>query len=148
MQVTDGGSLRHEDVSVKEKDMRRTLVVLLAAVMAMFGVVAIAQQRSGNDSQPSQSQPSQPGMMGAGRMGIMGQMGAHHQQMVENMDKLMQSLSAIEAEKDPAALKAKLAAHRALLEQMRSQMTQQDGMMQQMRQMMGASPCNQPPASK
>jgi uncharacterized coiled-coil protein SlyX len=57
------------------------------------------------------------------------------------MSKLMQSMAAIEAEKDPAALKAKLAEHRALLEQMRSHMTNQGEMMQQM---MG---CTQPPAA-
>ena len=83
-----------------------------------------------------------------GSMGMMGQMGNHHQQMTDNIDKLMQSMNAIEAEKDPAALKQKLAAHRALLEQMRSQIMQQGEMMQQMQHMMGGPGSNQPPASK
>jgi hypothetical protein len=90
-------------------------------------------------------------MMSGGTMGMMGQMGAHHQQMVELMNRLMQSMSAIEAEKDPAALKTKLAAHKALLEQMHSQMMVQGGMMQRMQhmhQMMGASGNSQAPASK
>ncbi len=45
----------------------------------------------------------------------MGQMTVHHQQMTETMNKLMQSMTAIQNEKDPAALKSKLAEHRALL---------------------------------
>ncbi len=56
------------------------------------------------------------------------------------MTKLMDSMKAIEAEKDPVELKRKLAEHRALLEQMHSKMMQQGGMMQKMsgqEQMMG-----------
>jgi hypothetical protein len=82
----------------------------------------------------------------------MGQMMAHHQQMTETMNKLMQSMTAIQNEKDPAALKSKLAEHRALIEQMQSQMMQQGGMMQNMMQrMMGGSTSpvpSAPPASK
>jgi uncharacterized membrane protein len=87
------------------------------------------------------------GMMG---MGMMGQMRAHHQQMMDLMNKLMESMTAIEAAKDQATLKAKLAEHRALLEQMHGQMTQQGCMMQQMQQMqMPANSGNTPPpASK
>jgi len=125
--------------------MRRIGIMALTAAMLTFGVIAIAQQQgSSNQSQPSQSQPVQPSMMGGG---MMGQVGNHHQQMVDNMNKLMQRMSAIEAEKDPAALKSKLAAHRALLEQMRSQMMQQGGMMQQMQNMMGSA-STQAPAAK
>jgi hypothetical protein len=134
--------------------MIRIGVVALAAVISAFGIAAVAQQQKGSSnepsSQPSQNQPCQPGTMGGGMMGMgtMGQMGNHHQQMVDNMNKLMQSMSAIEAEKDPAELKQKLAAHKALLEQMRSQMMQQGEMMQQMQHMMGGPGNTQPPASK
>lgn len=91
-------------------------------------------------------------MMGAGMMNMMGmnqanqtmgQMMTRHQQMSDLMTKLMDSMQAIESEKDPAALKQKLAAHRALLDQMHAQMMQEGGMMQQM---MGTS--GQPPATK
>ena len=137
--------------------MRRIGVVALAAVISAFGAAAVAQQQQGSSSepssQPSQNQPCQPGTMGGGMMGggMMGQMGNHHQQMMDNMTKLMQSMSAIEAEKDPAALKQKLAAHKALLEQMRSQMMQQGSMMQRMQQMhgmTGSSGNAQAPGSK
>ena len=72
-------------------------------------------------------------MMGGG---VMSQMMTHHQQMTETMNRLMQSMTAIQNEKDPAALQSKLAEHRALLEQMRSQMMQQGGVMQNMMQNM------------
>jgi hypothetical protein len=73
-------------------------------------------------------------MAGQGMTGgaMMNQMTTRHQQMTELMNKLTQSMAALESEKDPAALKSKLAEHRALLEQMRTQMTQQGGMMQRM----------------
>ena len=72
------------------------------------------------------------GMMGGGMMGMMGQMTTHHQQMSTLMNKLMQSMAAIQNEKDPEALKSKLAEHQALLSQMHSQMMQQGNMMQMM----------------
>ena len=45
-------------------------------------------------------------------------------------------MEAIENEKDPAALKQKLAEHRKLMEQMHGQMMQQGGMMHDMSGMM------------
>jgi hemerythrin-like domain-containing protein len=74
------------------------------------------------------------GMAGQGMTGgaTMNQMATRHQQMTELMNKLTQSMAALESEKDPAALQSKLAEHRALLEQMRTHMTQQGGMMQRM----------------
>jgi hypothetical protein len=72
------------------------------------------------------------GTMGGGMMGNMGQMTTHHQQMSTLMSKLMDSMAAIQNEKDPAALQSKLAEHRALLDQMRGQMMQQGKMMEMM----------------
>ncbi len=43
-----------------------------------------------------------------------------HSEMTQLVDKLSQSLTAIEAEKDPAALTAKLAGHRKLIEQLQA----------------------------
>ena len=72
------------------------------------------------------------GMMGGGMMGMMGQMTSHHEQMNTLMNELMQSMSAIQNEKDPEALKSKLAQHEALLNQMRGQMMGQGKAMQMM----------------
>ena len=117
-------------------------ISFLVATLAAFGA-GVAAQSAG---QTTQGQPS-PGMMGRG---MMGPMMAHHQQMSELMNKLTQSMAALESEKDPAALKSKLAEHRALLEQMRTHMAQQSGMMQRMAAQAGNCPMmgegNQPSA--
>lgn len=124
--------------------MRHTLVAtsLLAGTLSVFAIGAAAQhadhhpedQTTQDQTKPSQAQP---GMMGGGMMmNMMGQMTTHHQQMTTLMNKLIESMKAIENEKDPAALKLKLVEHRALLEQMHTQMTQQGGMMQDMPGMM------------
>jgi ElaB/YqjD/DUF883 family membrane-anchored ribosome-binding protein len=133
---------------------------MLAAVLGAFTVGAAAQHEEHHpQSQTNQPlaqnvptpAPSQSGMMNGGKMadGMMGmmmnmmmgqvdQMMTQHQQMNDTMNKLMQSMAAIESEKDPAALKTKIAEHRALMEQMRGQMMQQGGMMQMMMGGMGA----------
>lgn len=131
--------------------MKAIAVTVLTLAMSTFAVGGFVQRPAqGQTSQP-QAQQSMPRMMqemgggmmgrGTGTMGQMGQMMNQHQQIMENMSKLMQSMAAVEAEKDPAAQKAKLAEHRALLEQMRGQMIHQGEMMQQM---IGCT--NQPPA--
>jgi len=137
--------------------MKAIAVAALTLAMSAFAAGGFVQRPTQDQtSQPPLQQPAprvMPGMgagpmgggpmgnmMGGGGAGQMGEMMTRHQQMMSNMNKLMQSMAAIEAEKDPAALKAKLAEHRAVLEQMRSQMMHQGEMMQQM---MG---CTQPPA--
>jgi uncharacterized coiled-coil protein SlyX len=113
----------------------RYKILLVAGLASTLAIGALAQKQS----QTSPNQPN-PGMMGQGQgmlggglmMGMMGQMTTHHQQMTELMNKLIQNMAAIQNEKDPAALKANLAEHQALLEQMRDQMTQQGGMMHNM----------------
>jgi LytS/YehU family sensor histidine kinase len=111
-----------------------TSTFLVASLLA-FGIGAAAQ-RSTDDKSPDQTIQGQtsPGMMGGGMMGqgqgmmgggmtgMMGQMTAHHEQMSALMNQLIQSMTAIQSEKDPTALKSKLAEHQALLEKMRSQM--------------------------
>lgn len=113
----------------------RYKMFVVAGLASTLAIGALAQQQG----QTSPSQP-QPGMMGQGQkmmgggmmMGMMDQMTTHHQQMTELMNKLMQNMTAIQNEKDPAALKTKLAEHQALLQQMREQMTQHGGMMHNM----------------
>ncbi len=118
--------------------------LILPAILFAVAVAGVAQQNTEPQAPPVQGQ-CKPGMMTGGMMSrgmmsqemknggmteMMGQMMAHHAQMAELMGKLQQSMAAIEKEKDPAALKAKLAKHRAFLEQMRSLVIQQGGMMQ------------------
>jgi hypothetical protein len=123
----------------------KTLATLiLPVILSAFAVAGVARQNTEPQAPPVQGQGT-PGMMTGGMMsrgimsqgmmnggmtGMMGQMMAHHAQMTELMGKLQQRMAAIEKEKDPAALKGKLAKHRALLEQMHNLMIQQGGMMQ------------------
>ncbi len=123
---------------------------LLAASLLGFGIGAAAPRSLADPAQQDQTTQGQTnsgmmggggmmgqgqGMMGQGQggmMGMMGQMTAHHQQMLGLMNKLTQSMTAIQNEKDPEALKSKLAEHQKLLDEMRSQMMGQGNRMRMM----------------
>jgi hypothetical protein len=114
---------------------------LLGVTLFAFGSGFAARRSAANQTQQDQTTQGQAnsgmmggGMMGGGQgmMGMMGQMTTHHQTMSTLMNKLMESMAAIQNEKDPDALKSKLAEHQALLKQMHGQMMQQGNMMQMM----------------
>ena len=121
--------------------------VILGTSLSAFLVGAATQQSQNNQDQPTQSQ-SAPGMMGQGQgmmgggmAGMMGQMQEHHQQMTVLMRQLMDSMTAIRSEKDPAKLKTEMEEHQKLLDQMRSQMMGQGNRMNMMSgQMKSACP--------
>jgi hypothetical protein len=134
---------------------KKVAVLILAAPLAAFALAKAArhpQQDSRDQSTQDQSKPGMPGggitspemiRSGRGMMdgGVMtSRMMAHRQEMGETMNKLIESMTAIENETDPAALKSRLAEHRALLEQMRNQMTQQSMMQSMMHEMGGKVP--------
>ena len=115
--------------------MRHNLITIsMVAALFIASAAGISLAQQGGGGQAAQSKPGMMGggMMGGSMMGMMGQMQSHHQKMSDLMTKLMASMKAIEDEKDPAALKSKLAEHRALLEEMHTQMMQQGGMMKGM----------------
>lgn len=64
---------------------------------------------------------------------------AHHAEM-KLLDDLSESLAALEAEKDPAVMKKKLAEHRVLIEQLQSKMKECSEMMGQMSEHMEKCP--------
>ena len=68
--------------------------------------------------------------MGGGMM--MSQMTTQHQEMSQLMNKMMESMAAMHNEKDPGKLKAMMAKHSALLDQMHEKMMGQGAMMQNM----------------
>ena len=115
---------------------------LLAATLTAFVIGGAAQKSQQNPQDQTTQGQTKPGMMDGGMMGqgmmvggmmgMMGQMTTHHQQMSTLMNNLMQSMAAIRNEKDPEALKSKLAEHQTLLDQMRTQMMQQGNRMQMM----------------
>jgi hypothetical protein len=138
----------------------RYKILAVTGLASILAIGAFARQQGQTPSVPNPGMMGQgQGMMGGGMtggggmmMGMMGQMATHHQQMTELMNKLMQNMTAIQNEKDPATLKAKIAEQQALLAQMRDHMTQQGGMMQNMSgqiplscPMMGNTP---PPSDK
>jgi hypothetical protein len=104
-------------------------MILVAGLASTLAIGAFAQQHE----QTPPNQPD-PGMMGGGMM--MGRMMAHHREMSALMTEAMQNMTAIQNEKDPAALKAEIAEQQALLTQLHEQMTMQGGMMQNMMQKM------------
>jgi hypothetical protein len=112
---------------------KSAIVMLGLSILAFFSTLALAQQGT---PAPGNSGPMGHGMMGGHRMMggqmMMGQMTTQHQEMSQLMSKMMQSMAAINAEKDPAKLKALLAEHTALLDQMHSKMMSQGNMMHQM----------------
>lgn len=114
---------------------QRIAVLILATPLAAFAIASSARhptQESRDQTIQDQSKPGEPGGgMGSGMNGMPSRMMTRHEEICETIDKLMQSLTAIENEKDPAALKSRLVEHRALLEHVRDQVIQQS-MMQQM----------------
>jgi len=116
-------------------------VSVLATALSAFAVESARAQHDEHHSQDQAAhEQSKTGMMGgiAGQnmMGMMSQMKGHQQQMFRLMEKLMASMKGIQEEKDPAALRSKLAEHQALLNQMHDQMTQQGRVMGSMSDMM------------
>lgn len=125
---------------------RMLTAAILAGTLSVFAVGGAIAQREEQHPE-NQTTQAQPKMMGSEMMGMMsmmnmmGHMGqvmtqhhdrmmTQHQQMTGSMDKLMASMAAMQNEKDPAKMKSMMAEHQALLGEMRSQMMQQGGMMQ------------------
>jgi len=94
----------------------------IGLTVAAFSAFGLAQQ-----SNPSKDKASP---MGGGMM--MSQMMTHHQEMSQLMSKMMESMAAMNNEKDPAKLKGMIAKHGALLDQMHEKMMGQGAMMQNM----------------
>jgi len=86
-----------------------------SATLALFSALVFAQQQTNHSQDKSGAGP-----MGRGVM--MGHMMIQHQEMSQLMNKMMQNMTAINNEKDPAKLEALLAEHAALLHQMRTKM--------------------------
>jgi len=109
---------------------QRIALLIVAAPLAAFAISSSARhptQESRDQTIQDQSKPGVPGgtIMGPGMNGTPSRMMTRHEEICETVDKVMESMTAIENEKDPAALKSRLAEHRVLLEHMRDQVIQQ-----------------------
>jgi hypothetical protein len=124
----------------------KTTIAAIVLAFSMFTLLAFPQNAQQNASPPAQINGGmmRGGMMGQGQVAggqgqtmmgqYMNQMLARHQQMSELMDRLTESMAAMQTEKNPAALATKMAEHRALIEQMQKLMNTQGGMMSQFTQ--------------
>jgi len=104
---------------------QRLIGAIGSATLALLSAVVFAQQQTNPSQDKSRASP-----MGRGVM--MGHMMIQHQEMSQLMNKMMQNMTAINNEKDPAKLKALLAEHAAFIDQMRAKMMGQGRMMQNM----------------
>ncbi len=117
----------------------RTLIGSFSlAILSLFAVGAPAQHAQHHPStQGSCAGMKTAGMLSQGTMGkgMMGQqmmrksMMACHQHMQKLMGRLMQNMTAMQNEKNPAARAKLMTEQRALLEKMRGDMMQQGKMM-------------------
>lgn len=117
--------------------MKNTAAVLLlmAVVLLLSGSRAIAQHSQ--HQQPAQAVSKTDTK--AKPMATEDMM-SHHREMVELVDQLRKSLDTLESEKEPSAMKQKLAEHRALLDQLQTKMKHGSEMMQQMNEHMKTCP--------
>lgn len=111
----------------------RVALLILAAPLAAFAIASSAlhpTQESRDQTIQDQSKPGVPGgtILGPEKNGMPSHMMTRHEEICETVDKLIESMTAIENEKDPAALKSRLAEHRVLLEHVQDQLIQQSMM--------------------
>ncbi|HYA16118.1 MAG TPA: hypothetical protein VEF06_01560 [Bryobacteraceae bacterium] len=112
----------------------------LPAVLLMTGAVAQEQHGPDHSQMPMNGMGGMCGMM----MSHMTDMTAGHQEAARIVEQLQKNLTAIQAEKKPAAQKEKLAAQAALLKDLAAKLEAQNQMMTMMQghmQGMGAMQC-------
>src|ERR1700680_955678 len=116
----------------REDHMRtRTMVVTLTVAAALLVTGAAAQHEEHHKDQTS--------ALADKMMSQMPRMTMEQNEAGKLVDQLIRSYAAIEAEKDPAALKEKLAEHGALLKELQTRVQGQSHMMEMMQHMMGGS---------
>lgn len=131
---------------------QRTLMYLLPLALLLYTGTALAQHSQHHPEQTTQPEQQMGGsmMMHQGMdQGMMpGPMMMHHlqaqdQEMQELMDHLNKNLSTLENQSTPEAMKAGLAEHRSLLEQLQGKMNERHHMMEQMMKQMEHCPMMQ-----
>ena len=120
-------------LAASERGMRKILVCSFAALALL--ATKVAAQHEGHHPEEATPQaekapeaPAEPQMMG--------QMMAQRGDIAKLVGELAKSFAAIEAEKDPTALKAKLAEHGKLLKELQAKTQAESKMMEHMHQMM------------
>jgi len=124
----------------------RTLVVtgIIATGLLVTGAVAQREEHQHGDQAAPAVERTDTAKIG-GMMSQMPQMMTTQKQTAKLVSEITTSFAAIEAEKDPAALKQKLVAHGALLKELQAKIDAHSALMEMMQHMMGGSMMNSEP---
>jgi len=122
----------------------RAMVVTAAVAMGVLVTGAAAQHEEHHKDQAAPPVDKTDtgktgGMMSGNMMFQMPQMMMSQNETGKLVDQLVKSFVTIEAEKDPTALKEKLAGHSSLLKELQTKIQAQAHMMEMMQHMMGGS---------
>ena len=122
----------------------KTMVVAVLVATGLFVTGAVAQHEEHHSDQATPpadkgAMDKAGGMMSGNMMTQMPKMMMGQNETGKLVDQLMKSFAAIEADKDSASLKAKLAEHGALLKELQANTQAQSHMMDMMQHMMGGS---------
>jgi hypothetical protein len=110
----------------------KTIMLALAVTSGLL--IATLGAQSGTDTtKAGQMMPGK--MMSGGMMSQMPQMMMGQNETSKLVDQLAKSFAAMEAEKDPVALRTKLTEHGALLKELQTKVQAQSHMMEMMRNM-------------
>lgn len=120
----------------------RTIAGTIFVASSLFVTAAVAQHEGHHPDQAADTAEKADtgksgGMMSGGMKTQMPKMMARQTETAKLVDQLSKSLAAIEAEKDPAALKGELAEHATLLNQLQTIVQAQSHKMEMMQHMMG-----------
>jgi uncharacterized protein HemX len=123
--------------SRRSENMKSTITI--AAVAAVLFVTGAAAQHEEHHSNQTAPKAEQGKSMAGGMKSQMPQMMMEQNETAKLVDQLQKSFTAIEDEKDPAALKQKLAVHGALLKELQTKIRSQSHRMEMMQHMMDGS---------
>jgi hypothetical protein len=138
-----------------------TIGVMAMVITAAFATRIVAQHDEHHAEQAAKPQAQtgatkattensgQQGMTGGGTMagkagmmsnGMMGMMKGQNQQMSDAIKKMMENMTALQNENEPAKMKSMMAEQQNMMQQMRDQMMKQGGVMEMMSGMMQNCP--------
>ena len=120
----------------------KSILIAIAITTGLFVTGAVAQHEENhqdNAAPPADKAGKTGGMMPGDMMSQMPQMMIGQSETAKLVDLLTKSFAVIEAEKDRAKLKEKLAEHGSLLKELQMKVQAQSHMMEMMQHMMGVT---------
>ena len=120
----------------------KSILIAIAVATGLFVTGAVAQHEEHHQDPavvPADKAGKTGGMMSGDMMSQMPQMMIGQSETAKLVDLLTKSFAAIEAEKDRAKVKEKLAEHGSLLKELQTKVQAQSHMMERMQHMMGGT---------